>query len=184
MLGKKINMGFASTHPPIKLVAGLITPALLKSKIGICIESLKYDLRKNKPSIGVLALNPHAGEGGQIGDEEIKIISPTLRMLRKKYKNVNISEPQSPDAYFASAAYKKYDMTFAMYHDQGFIPFKMIEGHMGVNFTAGLKFIRTSPDHGTAFDIAGKGIASPVSLVEAIKSADRIHKNRIKAAKK
>ncbi len=183
MLGKKIYMGFASTHPPLKNAAGLVTGKLLSSKISICYSTLKNDLGISKPKIGVLALNPHAGDGGLIGDEEIKIINPALKLLRKKYKDLFLSEPYPADSYFANKIYKKFDMTFAMYHDQGFIPFKMIAGLNGVNFTAGLKFVRTSPDHGTAFDISGKGIANPASLIEAIKAADKIHKNRIRKLK-
>lgn len=179
MLSSKLNMGFATTHPPLSKVAGMITKPLLKRKLGVCLESLKNDLKISKPSIGVLGLNPHAGDSGLIGNEEAKIISPALKELSSKNRNVKLSGPFSPDAYFASKAYKKFDMTFAMYHDQGFIPFKMLAGHKGTNFTAGLKFVRTSPDHGTAFDIAGKGIAGEVSLVEAIKWADKIVKNRI-----
>jgi 4-hydroxythreonine-4-phosphate dehydrogenase len=178
MLGKEINMGFASTHPPLKKAAGLINRQLLNSKISICYNTLKYDLGITKPQIGVLALNPHAGDGGLIGNEEIKIINPALKMLRKKYRDLFLSEPYPADSYFANKIYKKFDMTFAMYHDQGFIPFKMIAGLNGVNFTAGLKFVRTSPDHGTAFDIAGKGIANPASLIGAIKAADKIYRKR------
>ena len=180
MLGKEINMGFASTHPPLKKAASLITDKLLQSKISICYNSLKFDIGVKKPRMGVLALNPHAGDGGLIGDEEIKIINPALKKLRSKYKDLYLSDAYPADGYFANKTYSKFDMTFAMYHDQGFIPFKMIAGLSGVNFTAGLNFVRTSPDHGTAFDIAGKGIANPASLIEAIKAADRIYKNRIR----
>jgi len=179
MLSHKINIGFATTHPPLSKAAGLITKKLLESKISVCYHSLKKDLRIKKPEIGVLGLNPHAGDSGLIGNEEIKIISPAINSLRKKYKDAEIQGPFSPDAYFASKHYDNYDMTFAMYHDQGFIPFKMLAGHYGTNFTAGLSFVRTSPDHGTAFDIAGKNSASETSLIEAIKWADKIHKNRI-----
>jgi len=156
----------------------LITKELLKSKIGICYNTMKYDFGIKNPKIGVLSLNPHAGEGGQIGEEEIRVIEPALKFIRKKYKDLSLSAPFSPDAYFAGKSYKKFDMTFAMYHDQGFIPFKMLAGFSGVNYTAGLKFVRTSPDHGTAFDIAGKGIASETSLVAAIKAADKIVRQR------
>lgn len=184
MISGKINMGFASTHPSLKDAAGIITKKLLDSKISICYYSLKNDLGVNNPKIGVLPLNPHAGDGGIIGDEEIKIINPAIKTLRNKFKNAVIEGPFPADSYFANKTYTKYNMTFAMYHDQGFIPFKMIAGHYGTNFTAGLSFIRTSPDHGTAFDIAGKGIASEVSLVEAVKTADGIYKNRIRNVKK
>ena len=180
MISDKINMAFASTHPPLKKAASIVTKKLLDSKISICYNSLKKDLGINKPEIGVLALNPHAGDGGVIGDEEIRIISPAFKSMRNRYKGAEIDGPFPADSYFANKTYTKYDLTFAMYHDQGFIPFKMIAGHHGTNFTAGLSFIRTSPDHGTAFDIAGKGFASEVSIVEAIKTGDRIFKNQQK----
>lgn len=179
MLSDKFNISFVTTHPPIKDVAGLITRKLLLNKIEVCYNSLKNDLNYKKPLLGVLGLNPHAGDGGVTGNEEIKIITPTLRAAAKKYRYFGMSGPYSADGYFASGAYKNFDMTLAMYHDQGFIPFKMIAGHRGTNFTAGLSFVRTSPDHGTAFDIAGKNKASEVSLIEAVKWADKIHKNRL-----
>ncbi len=180
MLSGRLNMGFATTHPPLKKVAGLITRDLLKRKLSVCYDSLRKDLLVKKPLVGVLGLNPHAGDSGLIGDEESRVISPAIRLLNAKYGNDKFNGPFSPDAYFASKAYRKFDMTFAMYHDQGFIPFKMLAGHYGTNFTAGLSFVRTSPDHGTAFDIAGKNKASEASLSEAIKWADRIFKNRVK----
>lgn len=180
MLSDKFNIAFATTHPPIKKVAGLITKSLLAEKFEVCYNTLRNDLGYKNPVMGVLGLNPHAGDSGQIGDEEEKIIKPALKAAAKKHRGLKLGGPFSPDAYFASRKYKSFDMTFAMYHDQGFIPFKMLAGHYGTNFTAGLSFIRTSPDHGTAFDIAGKNKASEVSLVEAIKWADKLHKNRIK----
>lgn len=178
MLSDKINIAFATTHPPVKKVAGLISRDLLKRKFEVCYNSLRKDLRINQPEMGVLGLNPHAGDSGQIGDEEIKIIEPAVKAAAKRYRNFKITGPFSPDAYFASAKYKNFDMTFAMYHDQGFIPFKMLAGYHGTNFTAGLSFVRTSPDHGTAFDIAGKNKASSASLMDAIVWADRIVRNR------
>jgi 4-hydroxythreonine-4-phosphate dehydrogenase len=183
MLSDKINMGFATTHPPVKKVAGMITKKLLSGKLEVCYNSLKNDLVVKKPSIGVLGLNPHAGDSGQIGDEEIKVITPAIGSIRKKHRDLNIAGPFSPDAYFASEKYKNYDMTFAMYHDQGFIPFKMLAGHYGTNFTAGLNFVRTSPDHGTAFDIAGKNMASETSLMEAVRRSDKIFRNRMRNTK-
>ena len=180
MISNNIKIGFATTHPPIKKVAGMINKNLLKGKLSVCYNSLKKDLRVKNPKIGVLGLNPHAGESGLIGDEEIKTIKPVINKLNRRHRDLHISGPFSPDAYFASKAYNNFDMTFAMYHDQGFIPFKMIAGHYGTNFTAGLKFVRTSPDHGTAFDIAGKNQASEVSVMEAIKQADKIFRNRVK----
>jgi 4-hydroxythreonine-4-phosphate dehydrogenase len=179
MLSDKIKTGFATTHPPVRKVSSLITRKLLKSRLMVCCNSAKRDLNIKKPEIAVLGLNPHAGEGGLIGDEENKTINPVINNLNRK-RGFLLSGPFSPDAYFAAKLYNKFDLTFAMYHDQGFIPFKMIAGHKGTNFTAGLKFVRTSPDHGTAFDIAGKNRASELSLAEAIKWADKICKIRKK----
>lgn len=181
MLSDKFNIAFATTHPPVKNVAGLITKKLLAEKFDVCYRTMRYDLGIKNPNMGVLGLNPHAGDNGQIGDEEIKIISPAMKHASAKHNGFKLSGPFSPDAYFASGSYKKFDMTFAMYHDQGFIPFKMLAGHYGTNFTAGLSFVRTSPDHGTAFDIAGKNKASDVSIVQAVKWADKIHRNRLKS---
>lgn len=184
MLSDKLNIAFATTHPPLKNAAELITKKLLNNKFEVCYNTLRNDLGVRNPELGVLGLNPHAGDNGQIGDEEQKIIEPAIKTSRNKLKGFNISGTYSPDAYFASGKYNEFDMTFAMYHDQGFIPFKMLAGHYGTNFTAGLSFVRTSPDHGTAFDIAGKNKASEVSLVEAIKWADKIVKNRRKIKNK
>lgn len=183
MLSEKINIGFATTHPPVKKIPVLITKKLLSGKLNVCYNSLRYDLGVRKPKIGVLGLNPHAGDSGLIGGEEKNIINPLIKSFGSKFKGLEISGSYSPDAYFASGMYKNFDMTFAMYHDQGFIPFKMLAGYYGTNFTAGLSFVRTSPDHGTAFDIAGKNKASEISLVEAVKWADKIHKNRIRNTK-
>lgn len=182
MLSDIFNIAFATTHPPLKEVGNLITKKLLKSKFEICYNALKYDLGINRPEMGVLGLNPHAGDNGFIGDEERKTITPAINDAMLKLEDMHISEPQSADGYFATKKYLKYDMTLAMYHDQGFIPFKMLAGHKGTNYTAGLSFIRTSPDHGTAFDIAGKNKASEISLVEAIKWADKLSKKRKKTA--
>jgi 4-hydroxythreonine-4-phosphate dehydrogenase len=178
MLSDIFNIAFVTTHPPLKNVSSLITKKLLMSKIEVCYNMLKNDLGIRKPKMGVLGLNPHAGDNGFIGDEERKTILPAVNDAMLKYNDMFISEPQSADGYFSSKKYLKYDITLAMYHDQGFIPFKMLAGHKGTNYTAGLSFIRTSPDHGTAFDIAGKNKASEVSLVDAIKWADKLSRNR------
>lgn len=180
MLSDVFNISFVTTHPPIKDVAGLITKKLLQKKLEVCYHTSKNDLNISRPSFGVLGLNPHAGDGGVIGNEEIDVITPALKAASKKHSDIYITGPFSADGYFASKAYRNFDMTIAMYHDQGFIPFKMLAGHRGTNFTAGLSFVRTSPDHGTAFDIAGKNKANEISLIEAIKWADKLHKNRIK----
>lgn len=177
MIHDKLKIGFASTHPPLKNAAGALNRIVIEEKLRICYDSLKKDFNIKKPRIAVLSLNPHAGESGQIGDEEIKIIKPSINSL-KKLKDLKIEGPFPSDSFFANRSYNNYHLTFAMYHDQGMIPFKMIAGPRGVNFTAGLSFIRTSPDHGTAFDIAGENIADEVSLIAAIGTADRIFKNR------
>jgi 4-hydroxythreonine-4-phosphate dehydrogenase len=180
MTQKIINVAFASTHPPLKDVPKLLTKQLLIDKFKVSGDSLKRDFGIKKPRIAVLSLNPHAGEGGQIGNEEIKIISPAIDTFLRKSGDVKMEGPFPSDSFFGNRTFEKYDLTFSMYHDQGFIPFKMIAGLYGVNFTAGLSFVRTSPDHGTAFDIAGKNTANEKSLVAAIVTADKIHKNRIK----
>ncbi len=184
MVSRKINIAFATTHPPVKNLAKLLTKQLLIDKLKVTYESLKKDLGVAKPRIGVLSLNPHAGEGGQIGNEEIKIILPAMQAFMNKHDDVVLEGPFPSDSYFGEKKYEKYNMTFAMYHDQGFIPFKMLAGKLGTNFTAGLSFVRTSPDHGTAFDIAGKNLATEESLVEAIKTADKIFKTRRKSKTK
>lgn len=180
MLSDILNMAFVTTHPSLRDAAGLITKKRLTGKMNICYDVLKNDLALKKCEIAVLGLNPHAGDNGLIGDEEVKVITPVIREANRKFRRMKITGPYSPDAFFASKNYLNFEMTLAMYHDQGFIPFKMLAGHKGTNFTAGLPFVRTSPDHGTAFDIAGKGIASEVSLVEAIKWADKLSRNRLK----
>jgi 4-hydroxythreonine-4-phosphate dehydrogenase len=183
MVHNKLLVGFASTHPPLKDVPYILTKKMLIGKIKTCYDSLKKDFGKKNPKVGVLSLNPHAGEGGQIGNEEIETITPAVNTLKKRIKSLTLQGPFPSDSYFGNKTYTKFDLTFALYHDQGFIPFKMIAGMHGVNFTAGLSFVRTSPDHGTAFDIAGKNLANPVSLIEAIKTADRIVRARKKFVK-
>lgn len=178
MLSDIFNIAFVTTHPPLKKVSALINRKLLNSRLSICRHTLLNDLCMGKSTAAVLGLNPHAGDEGLIGDEENKVIIPAIKNANKKNKNVKFSGPFSPDAFFASKKYLNFGLTVAMYHDQGFIPFKMLAGYKGVNFTAGLPFVRTSPDHGTAFDIAGKNLADPVSLIEAVKWADKITKNR------
>jgi 4-hydroxythreonine-4-phosphate dehydrogenase len=184
MTGRKIIIVFATTHPPVKNIAKLLTKQMLIDKLKITYDSLKKDFGISKPRIGVLSLNPHAGENGQIGSEEIKIIIPALKNFSKKHNEAVLEGPFPSDSYFGERKYEKYDATFAMYHDQGFIPFKMLAGKKGTNFTAGLSFVRTSPDHGTAFDIAGKNLADETSLVEAVKTADKIFKTRKKSLNK
>ena len=178
MVSGKVKIALATTHPPIIKVSKLIDRKLLLSKLNICYRSLRHDFGISSPQIGVLGLNPHAGDGGVIGNEEIEIINPVLKIINKRLGKKVFSGTFAADAYFASGLYRNFNLTYAMYHDQGLIPFKMIAGFSGINYTAGLKFVRTSPDHGTAFDIAGKNKANPESFIEAIKWADKIFKNK------
>jgi 4-hydroxythreonine-4-phosphate dehydrogenase len=171
-LSKKINTALLTIHEPIRKVPKLLTPGLIKRKINTIINFLKIDLHIEHPKVAILGLNPHAGENGLIGKEEIEIINPIIR----KYKSID--GPYSPDAFFGNKAYQNYDMVIGMYHDQVLIPFKLLNFSRGVNFTAGLPIIRTSPDHGTAFNIAGKGIGDETSIYEAYKTAELILKNR------
>ena len=180
-LSKKMCTALFSIHHPLKDIPKLINYKRLSGFIDVIINALSVDLNLNEPKIAVLGLNPHAGENGIIGKEEIDIISPVI----KKFSNsVEIEGPFSSDAFFGSKAYKKYDMIIGMYHDQILIPFKLLNFRGGVNYTAGLPIVRTSPDHGVAYDIAGKFIADESSIIQAFEFANRIVNNRKKISGK
>ncbi len=168
----KFSVALVTGHISLKEVSKKLTEKLLFSKILAANNSLVKDFRINHPKIAVLSLNPHAGDGGLIGKEEVNVINPLIEKMNSA--GFNLRGPFSSDAYFAAETYRKFDITIALYHDQGLIPFKMISFQNGVNFTAGLNIIRTSPDHGTAFDIAGIGAANPSSTVSAIKLAAKL----------
>lgn len=172
-LSKKFNAALLTIHQPVKKVPQFLNKENLKNTLSIVYSTLIKDLEISEPSIAVLGLNPHAGESGLIGTEEEKIIKPVIKKFNKK-----IEGPFSPDAFFASKKYKEYDLVFGMYHDQVLIPFKMINFSSGVNFTAGLNIVRTSPDHGVAYDIAWKNKADPSSIITAFKYAKLISFNR------
>jgi 4-hydroxythreonine-4-phosphate dehydrogenase len=157
-------------------VAPLITRDRVELKLKAFEQALRKDFGITKPKIAVLGLNPHAGDGGVIGDEDEKILKPLINDLKNQGKTV--FGPHPPDGFFAAGNYLKYDGILAMYHDQGLIPFKSMAFDTGVNFTAGLSVIRTSPDHGTAYAIAGKNQASENSMRQAIYSAVDILKSR------
>ncbi len=176
-LSKKMNAALQTIHIPLKEVANNITQKKLIATLTVLNNMLKYDLGIDSPLLGVLGLNPHAGEGGVIGKEEVTILKPAIEKVKNK---INVSGPFSPDAFFANRLEKKYDLVLGMYHDQILIPFKQMNFSKGVNFTAGLPIVRTSPDHGTAFDIAWKGIADDSSMIEAFRYAKRIVNNRVK----
>ena len=139
-------------------------------------ESLKIDFGFERPNIAVLGMNPHAGEEGMLGNEEDKVIRPAV--IESKKKGINAFGPYPADGFFGSGQFNKFDAVLAMYHDQGLIPFKALTFGSGVNFTAGLPIIRTSPDHGTAFSIAGKNVADSSSFLHAIFMAIDIYRNR------
>jgi 4-hydroxythreonine-4-phosphate dehydrogenase len=166
MVGDDMKVLFITTHIPIKNVTSSLTKELIKEKIKLANHNLKHYWRIPNPSFGILALNPHAGDSGLFGGEEDKIIKPAINELIDE--GYNIEGPFSSDTYWVT---QKKDCTVALYHDQGMIPFKMKNMGKGVNITLGLPFPRTSPDHGTAFDIAGRGIADSGSMLKAIKTA-------------
>jgi 4-phospho-D-threonate 3-dehydrogenase / 4-phospho-D-erythronate 3-dehydrogenase len=160
------RVSLVTEHEPVSEIARLITKERILSKLNILQQSLKKDFGIEKPRIAVLGLNPHAGDEGLIGKEEETIIKPAIR--EAKNNNWIVVGPYSPDAFFARRHYNRFDAVLAMYHDQGLIPFKSLASEEGVNYTAGLPAVRTSPDHGVAFDIAGKGIADPASFLAAL----------------
>lgn len=177
MVAQNMRIGLVTEHVSIAEVAIHITKENILSKLRILHSSLQKDFGIDKPRIAVLALNPHAGDEGLIGMEEINIIKPAVKEAKQNL-DMMVFGPYSSDAFFARGQHQKFDAVVAMYHDQGLIPFKSMAIGEGVNFTAGLSAVRTSPDHGVAFDIAGKGIADPSSFLEAIFAALDIVRSR------
>lgn len=171
-----MRVGLVTEHVPISQVASLITRERVEAKYKALESSLKKDFGISKPKIAILGLNPHAGDNGLIGEEDEKIIKPLINDLKNQGKVV--LGPLPADGFFASGAYLKYDGILAMYHDQGLGPFKAIAFDSGVNYTAGLPVVRTSPDHGTAYAIAGKNLADETSMRQAIYTATDIFKTR------
>lgn len=171
-----MRVGLATIHLPIRRVAREITAKLLHTKVETFRHALMQDWGIRNPKIAILGLNPHAGEQGEIGSEDERIVTPTVRRMLSK--GWHVAGPFPADGFFGSGAYHAYDLIVAMYHDQGLIPLKMQSFRTGVNVTVGLPIVRTSPDHGTAFDIAGKGVADAQSMTEAIKRAVEIVHNR------
>jgi len=159
------RVALVTEHIPVKEVAGSITREVILSKLNILNQSLIKDFNIEKPKIAVLGLNPHASDEGLIGKEEEEIIKPAIK--EAKY-NMIVNGPYSADAFFARRSYQRFDAVLAMYHDQGLVPFKLLAIGEGVNFTAGIPVVRTSPDHGTAFDIEGKNKADASSFLDAI----------------
>jgi 4-hydroxythreonine-4-phosphate dehydrogenase len=181
MISEKLRVGLVTEHIPIKEVASALTTEKIDSKLKVMDASLRKDFGISKPKIAVLGLNPHAGDSGLLGQEEDQIIRPVI--ADQKNKGRLVYGPFPADGFFATGNYTKYDGVLAMYHDQGLVPFKTIAFGDGVNFTAGLPIIRTSPDHGTAYAIAGKNQADEGSLREAIYQAVEIFKLRTQPSK-
>ncbi|NLR92543.1 4-hydroxythreonine-4-phosphate dehydrogenase PdxA [Flammeovirga agarivorans] len=171
-----LRVGVVTGHIPIKDVAASITKEAVSSKLNVMIESLKKDFGIIKPKVAVMGLNPHAGEDGLLGDEEINVISPVIKEFKKRGNLV--FGPFPADGFFGTMSFKNYDGVLCMYHDQGLIPFKLHSFESGVNYTAGLDIVRTSPDHGTAYNIAGRGVADETSFREALMQAVDIVKVR------
>ena len=176
LLNDMMRIALVTTHLPVKDIAAAITKERIVEKAMIFNESLKRDFRISNPRIAVLALNPHAGDGGLLGTEEQDVIAPAVKVLSDN--GVYAFGPYAADGFFAKGSYESFDGVLAMYHDQGLAPFKALDRGDGVNFTAGLPLVRTSPDHGTAYDIAGKNVADESSFRQAIYTAIDVFRNR------
>lgn len=177
LMKDELRVALVTGHLPVKSISSAITKELIQEKLTIFERSLSRDFRIEKPRIAVLALNPHAGDQGLLGTEEQEVIIPALAEMKEK--GMFCYGPYPADGFFGSELYTKFDGVLAMYHDQGLAPFKALAMEDGVNYTAGLPIVRTSPAHGTAYDIAGQGIASASSMRHAIYSALDIYRNRI-----
>lgn len=178
LVSPSLRVGLATIHLPIADVPRALTRKGLNERIRTMHTALRKDWGIRDPRMAVLGLNPHAGEGGDIGSEEELVIIPVLKLLRGS--GIRAEGPFPADAFFARMDWKGYDAVVAMYHDQGLIPLKMAAGGRGVNYTAGLRIVRTSPDHGTAFPIAGSGKADPRSMMEALSVAARLARTRLR----
>jgi 4-hydroxythreonine-4-phosphate dehydrogenase len=166
MVHDVLKVGLVTNHVPIGQVKEVITKALILKKLRLMEESLRIDFGIERPTIAVLGLNPHAGDGGVIGTEDDEMVRPAI--IEAKKKGMMVMGPFPADGFFGAGQHLKFDGVLAMYHDQGLVPFKLLSFGEGVNFTAGLSGVRTSPDHGTAFDIAGENAANPDSFRRAI----------------
>ncbi len=175
-----VRVALATVHEPIHVVASLLTPDLIECKYAALENSLRLDFGIDNPRIAILGLNPHAGEQGNIGFEEVSYINDTIDKLNIRHENSKAEGPFPADGFFGFGQYKDYDGILAMYHDQGLIPLKLLAQGGGVNFTANLSMVRVSPDHGTAYQIAGTNTADETSTLEAIQSGIAMVENRSK----
>lgn len=176
MITDDLKVGLLTDHVAVKDIAETITPELIEQKVNTIHHALKQDFGISKPKIAILGINPHSGDNGVIGKEDEDILKPTIQKINES--GILVYGPYAADSFFGSNNYKSFDAIVASYHDQGLIPFKTLSFGKGVNYTAGLNKVRTSPDHGTAFEIAGKNQADNSSFKEAVFSALHIFKNR------
>ena len=176
MVCDNLKVGVVTGHVSLKEVPGMLTVDSILKKLRIMKTSLQRDFGIDAPKIAVLGLNPHCGDGGLLGDEESRIILPAVQAAVEE--GIMAFGPYSPDGFFGLGNYRKFDAVLAMYHDQGLTPFKALAFEEGVNYTAGLPIVRTSPDHGTAYEMAGRDMADPRSMISAIYAAIDIYKRR------
>ena len=177
MVSSQLKVGVVTGHIPLRDVSKTLTKESILGKLRIMKASLERDFGVNDPKIAVLGLNPHCGDGGLLGDEEQNIILPAVQQAQAE--GIQAFGPYSPDGYFGLGNFSRFDATLAMYHDQGLAPFKAIAFSDGVNFTAGLPIVRTSPDHGTAYEMAGRDEADPRSMMSSIYTAIDIFRKRL-----
>jgi 4-hydroxythreonine-4-phosphate dehydrogenase len=175
-----LRVGLVTIHVPLREVAALVTAARVRTTLATVHAALVRDWGLERPRLALLGLNPHAGDGGVLGREELDVLAPALETARAD--GLDVAGPFPADAFFGRGAWRRFDATVACYHDQGLAPFKALAMGGGVNVTAGLPFVRTSPDHGTAFDLAGQGEADPSSMVEAVRLAAELAARRAAAA--
>ncbi|MDE6871128.1 MAG: 4-hydroxythreonine-4-phosphate dehydrogenase PdxA [Bacteroidales bacterium] len=177
MVCDQLKVGVVTGHIPLKEVTAKLSKELILKKLRLMTESLERDFGIHSPKIAVLGLNPHCGDGGLLGDEEQQIILPAVQEAVED--GIMAFGPYSPDGFFGLGNYNKYDAVLAMYHDQGLTPFKALAFELGVNYTAGLPIVRTSPDHGTAYEMAGRDLADPRSMISSIYTAIDIYNHRL-----
>jgi 4-hydroxythreonine-4-phosphate dehydrogenase len=176
LVARDLRVSLVTVHSPLAKVPGQLSVEAIVNAGLVTAQALRIDFGIDEPRLAVAGLNPHAGEGGGIGREEIEIVAPAVRALRDL--GVDASGPYPADTLFPEEMRARYDAALCLYHDQALIPVKMLDFWGGVNVTLGLPIVRTSPDHGTAFDIAGRGLARPDSLIAAIRLADQIARAR------
>jgi 4-hydroxythreonine-4-phosphate dehydrogenase len=176
MVAGGLRVGLVTSHVPLSEVPEQVTEEAILEKLRVIDDSLRRDFAIEEPKMGVLGLNPHSGEGGAFGHEEDEIIAPALEAARQE--GFRVEGPLAADGFFGTQLDAGFDAVLAMYHDQGLVPFKALAFDHGVNYTAGLPIVRTSPDHGTAHDIAGKGMALPGSMRSALEVAVAVARHR------